>query len=41
MDISDYHERILRFLVEDFQSKGFKYISIIPGGFSECHDIAL
>jgi len=41
LDISDYHERILRYLIEDFHQKGFKYVSIIPGGFSECHDIAL
>lgn len=41
MDISVYHERIIRFLVDDFMEKGFKYISIIPGGFNECHDLAL
>jgi len=27
-------------LIEDFQMKGFKYISVIPGGFKECHEIA-
>ncbi|CDW77412.1 tbc1 domain family member related [Stylonychia lemnae] len=39
-DIKAYHESILRFLIEDFQLKGFKYISVIPGGFKECHEIS-
>lgn len=41
LDIKDYHERILLFLIEEFLQKGFKYISIMPGGFEECHDKAL
>ena len=41
MDFSDYHERIIRFLIEYLMEKGFKFISIIPGGFNECHDLAL
>jgi len=41
LNIASYHETILRFLIEDFENKGFKYISIIPGGFHECHEIAL
>ena len=41
LDIKDYHERILKFVIEEFQQKGFKYISLLPGGFEECHDLAL
>lgn len=38
--MKSYHESILRFLIEDFQLKGFKYISVIPGGFKECHEMS-
>lgn len=38
LDIKDYHERILMFIIEEFQQKGFKYISIFPNGFNKCHD---
>lgn len=41
LEIGAYHESILRFLIEDFQKKGFKYISVVPGGFQEIHEIAL
>mmetsp|Transcript_23146 Transcript_23146/g.22622 ORF Transcript_23146/g.22622 Transcript_23146/m.22622 type:complete len:90 (+) Transcript_23146:214-483(+) len=41
LDIKDYHERILKFLIEEFQQKGFKYISMMPGGFEECHHKAI
>lgn len=41
LEIGAYHESILRFLIEDFQKKGFKYISVLPGGFQEIHEIAL
>jgi hypothetical protein len=41
LEIGAYHESILRFLVEDFQKKGFKYISVVPGGFQEIHELAL
>lgn len=33
LNIKEYHERILMFLVEEFLEKGFKYISFLPGGF--------
>ena len=39
LDIGDYHERILRYLVADFHQKGFKHVGVMPGGFSECHDL--
>ena len=38
LDISNYHEKILRLVVEDFVRRGFKYVSCLPGGFKECHD---
>lgn len=41
LEIGAYHESILRFLIEDFQKKGFKYISVVPGGFQEIHEIAI
>ena len=30
-----------RFLIDDFISKGFNKICFLPGGFEECHEIAL
>ena len=41
LDISAYHESVLKYLIEDFLSKGYKYISVIPGGFKECHEQSL
>jgi hypothetical protein len=41
LDIGAYHESILRFFIEDLQKKGFKHISMIPGGYSEIHELAL
>jgi hypothetical protein len=40
MDIRAYHESVLKYVVDDFLAKGFKYISVLPGGFKECHDVA-
>ena len=34
IDVVDYHERVIRFLIKDMREKGFRYISIIPGGFN-------
>jgi hypothetical protein len=33
LEIGAYHESIIRFFIEDFIKKGFKYVSILPGGF--------
>lgn len=40
LDISAYHESVLKYLIEDFLTKGFKFVSVLPGGFKECHDVA-
>ncbi len=40
LDIEEFHERIQKFLVEEFIRKGFKYVSHIEGGFDSCHRIA-
>ena len=41
LEIGAYHESILRFFIEDLHKKGFKHISMVPGGFQECHELAL
>jgi hypothetical protein len=33
LEIGAYHESIIRFFIDDFIKKGFKYVSILPGGF--------
>ena len=41
MDIEEFHERIIKFLVEEFVRRGFKYVSHIEGGFEDCHAVAM
>jgi hypothetical protein len=36
-DIKEYHERVLRCVIEIFYKERMKYISFLPGGFEECH----
>ena len=41
LDIDEFHERILKYLIEEMVRKGFKYVSYARGGFQEAHDLAL
>jgi len=40
ISIKEFHERVLGFLIQDFQKKGFAYVSTLPGGFQQCHDLS-
>ena len=40
LDIEEFHERILKYLVDEFIKRGFKYVSHLQGGFEECHRIS-
>ena len=41
LDIEDFHERILKYLVEEFVRRGFKFVTHFQGGFEQCHRVAL
>lgn len=38
VDISSFHEKVLRTVIEIFYKEQTKYVSFLPGGFRECHD---
>ena len=40
LSIREFHEYVLQFLIADFVKKGFKYVSYLPGGFQQVHDMA-
>ena len=37
-NIKEFHERVLRSVIEIFYKERTKYISFLPGGFKECHE---
>lgn len=37
LDIRDFHDKVLKFIIEMFYRESFKYISFLPGGFEQCH----
>ena len=37
-DIKEYHQRVLRCIIEIFYKEKFKYVSFLPGGFESCHE---
>ena len=37
INIKEFHEKVLKFLIEMFYRENFKFISFLPGGFEECH----
>lgn len=37
MNIKEFHEKVLKFIIEMFYRENFKYISFLPGGFEQCH----
>ena len=38
MNIQEFHDKVLRTIIEIFYKENFKYISFLPGGFEICHD---
>ena len=36
-NIKEFHERVLKCIIEMFYKEKFKYISFLPGGFEACH----
>jgi hypothetical protein len=39
--LKQFHIQIVRLLAEDLVQQGFKYVSVLPSGYAECHDLAL
>ena len=37
MNIKEFHDKVLKFIIEMFYRENFKYISFLPGGFEQCH----
>lgn len=40
ISIRQFHEYVLRFLVVELIRQGFKYVSTLPTGFQQVHDLA-
>ena len=40
LTLRDFHEEVLSVIVEIFVQQGFSYISTLPGGFRQIHQIA-
>lgn len=41
ISIRQFHEAVLKFLSVELVKYGFKYVSTLPGGFQQVHDLAL
>ena len=40
ISIRQFHEYVLRFLVVELIRQGFRYVSTLPTGFQQVHDLA-
>ena len=40
ISIRQFHECVLRFLITELIKQGFKYVSTLPGGFQQVHDLS-